>query len=288
MIIVQFSGGLGNQLGQYGLYSEYKARGFKTYADLSWYRKGQTDDGKIDIRDIEISRLGLSVDECPKMFEYFGGNPGLRRYIRRICVGHTYLEEGYKFTPALLDVKKGYVTGGSFIGDEYIPTCSDELRRSIKFAGTDSDYIKKMEHKILQTNSVSIHVRLGDYLNNNSLYGGICTPEYYKKAVSLIKKKAPDATFFLFSNDVSAAAEMLGIKDIVPVAENTGDKSYLDMYLMSKCKHNIIANSTFSWWGAWLNENEDKTVCCPTTLLNGYDNGSVYCKEWIRVSSQDT
>ena len=80
-----------------------------------------------------------------------------------------------------------------------------------------------------------------------------------------------------------AAIEMLGLEGAVAVEGNTGDKSYLDMYLMSKCKHNIIANSTFSWWGAWLNENKEKIVCCPTTLLNGFDNGSVYCKEWLRI-----
>lgn len=285
MIIVQFSGGLGNQLGQYGLYSEYKARGFKTCADLSWYKKGQVDDGKIDMREIEIGLLGLRVDECPSIYEFYGKGAGIRRYIRRAFVGHTYLEEGYKFTPSLLDVNKGYVTGGSFIGDEYIPTCKDELRRSISFKDTDSGYIKDMEEKITGTQSVSVHVRLGDYLNNNSLYGGICTPEYYRKAIETIKARVPDATFFIFSNDVKAASQMLGIEGAVPVDGNTGDKSYLDMYLMSKCKHNIIANSTFSWWGAWLNDNKDKTVICPTTLLNGYDNGSVYCKEWIRVSS---
>jgi hypothetical protein len=79
---------------------------------------------------------------------------------------------------------------------------------------------------------------------------------------------------------------MLGIEGAIPVEGNTGDKSYLDMYLMSKCKHNIIANSTFSWWGAWLNENKEKRVYCPNTLLNGYDNGIVYCSDWIRVPSK--
>ena len=285
MIIVQFSGGLGNQLGQYGLYLEYKARGFKTYADLSWYRNGQTNDGKVDIRSVELDLLGIKVDECPKMYEYYGGNAKIGRYIRRLCVGHTYMEEGYKFTPKLMDVTKGYVMGGSFIGEEYITTCKDQLRENIRFTGTDSDYIREMEQKITGCNAVSIHMRLGDYLNNNSLYGGICTPEYYRAAVEYIKEHIDNPKFFLFSNDVEAASKLLGIEDIVPVSGNTGDKSYLGMYLMSKCKHNIIANSTFSWWGAWLNNNEDKTVLCPTTLLNGYDNGSVYCKDWIRIPS---
>ena len=283
MIIVQFSGGLGNQLGQYGLYLEYKERGYKTYADLSWYRNGQSKDGKVDIRKVELDLLGLMVEECPKMLEYYGKEGGINRYIRRLVAGRTYMEEGYKFTPSLMDVRKGYVMGGSFIGEEYITTCAKTLRDNIVFKGTDSDYIKEMEQKIRSGNSVSIHMRLGDYLNLSELYGNICTPEYYRRAVDLIKQKVPDPTFFIFSNDVNAAKELLGIEGAVPVTGNTGDRSYLDMYLMSLCKHNIIANSTFSWWGAWLNDNPGKTVCCPTTLLNGYDNGSVYCKEWIRV-----
>ncbi|MBR1796752.1 MAG: alpha-1,2-fucosyltransferase [Clostridiales bacterium] len=285
MIIVQFSGGLGNQLGQYGLYLEYEARGFKTYADLSWYRNGQSTDGKVDIRSMELSLLGLSVKECPKLYEYYGKQGGLHRYIRRLCVGHTYMEEGYKFTPALLDVDRGYVMGGSFIGEEYITNCADELRSSISFKGTDAPYIKEMERRISETDSVSIHMRLGDYLNNNSLYGNICTPEYYRRAVEHIRSNVPDATFFLFSNDVKAASELLGIEGVVPVEGNTGDRSYLDMYLMSRCRHNIIANSTFSWWGAWLNNKEGRIVICPTTLLNGYDNGSVYCNDWVRIGS---
>lgn len=284
MIIVQFSGGLGNQLSQYGLYSEYRSRGIKTYADLSWYGNAQPKDGKVDTRKLELPLLGINIEACPSKYEYYGHEGGIGRYYRRIMVGPVHMERDYKFTPGLLDVKRGYVMGGCFLGDQYVPNAKDQIRNSIRFTGTDSEYIRSMEQQIENVNSVSIHMRLGDYLNNDSLYGNICTPLYYQRAADLIKQKYPDAKFFLFSNDVNEAMKLLGIDGIVPVEGNTGDRSYLDMYLMSRCRHNIIANSTFSWWGAWLNPNEDKTVICPTTLLNGYDNGSVFCEDWIRIS----
>ena len=285
MIIVQFTGGLGNQLAQYGLYMEYKSRGIETYADLSWYGNAQPKDGKVDTRKLELPLLGINLSMCPEKYAYYGKEDNFHRYLRRIMVGPAHFEKDYKFTPELLEVKRGYVMGGCFLGEQYMPFSEKIVRESIHFRGTDSDYIKQMEEKITSCSSVSIHMRLGDYLNNDSLYGGICTPDYYRRAVAMIREEVPDAKFFIFSNDVNEASRMLGLEDAVPVEGNTGDRSYLDMYLMSKCKHNIIANSTFSWWGAWLNENKDKKVFCPTTLLNGYDNGSVYCKEWVRVPS---
>ena len=285
MIIVQFSGGLGNQLAQYGLYSEYRARGLQAYADLSWYGNAQPKDGKVDTRKLELPHLGINLQMCPEKYAYYGKEDDFHRYLRRIMVGPVYFEKDYKFTPELLNVKRGYVMGGCFLGEQYIPFSQALIRESINFRGTDSEYIQQMEEKITSCNSVSIHMRLGDYLNNDSLYGGICTPEYYKRAIGMIRETVDNPVFFLFSNDVEEAARILGLEEAVPVEGNTGDKSYLDMYLMSKCKHNIIANSTFSWWGAWLNRNKTKQVYCPTTLLNGYDNGSVYCEDWIRVSS---
>ena len=285
MIIVQFSGGLGNQLAQYGLYSEYRARGLQAYADLSWYGNAQPKDGKVDTRKLELPHLGINLQMCPEKYAYYGKEDDFHRYLRRIMVGPVYFEKDYKFTPELLNVKRGYVMGGCFLGEQYIPFSQALIRESINFRGTDSEYIQQMEEKITSCNSVSIHMRLGDYLKNDSLYGGICTPEYYKRAIGMIRETVDNPVFFLFSNDVEEAARILGLEEAVPVEGNTGDKSYLDMYLMSKCKHNIIANSTFSWWGAWLNRNKTKQVYCPTTLLNGYDNGSVYCEDWIRVSS---
>ena len=211
MIIVQFSGGLGNQLAQYGLYSEYRARGLKAYADLSWYGNAQPKDGKVDTRKLELPHLGINLETCPEKYAYYGKEDDFHRYLRRIMVGPVHFEKDYKFTPELLDVKRGYVMGGCFLGEQYMPFSEALVRESINFRGTDSDYIKQMEEKITSCNSVSIHMRLGDYLNNDSLYGGICTPDYYKRAVDMIREEVDNPTFFLFSNDVDEAARILGL-----------------------------------------------------------------------------
>ena len=100
MIIVQFSGGLGNQLSQYGLYMEYKARGYQTYADLSWYGNAQPKDGKVDTRKLELPHLGINLDMCPEKYSYYGHEEGYSRYLRRIMVGPVYFEKDYKFTLA--------------------------------------------------------------------------------------------------------------------------------------------------------------------------------------------
>ena len=284
MIIVHITGGLGNQMSQYCLYREYLAQGKDAYADISWYSQQLSADEKVDARKFELPLLGLDVKKCPSKYENWGANKA-GRYVKRLFVGKTYLEKGYAFTPELMDVKRGFVTGGCFLGEQYIPDCKDEIRKEMVFSGTDDAYVKEMEEKITNCNAVSIHMRLGDYLNLQGLYGNICTDNYYKNAIKHIKENVENPVFFLFSNDTKLASQMLDGEQFVVVDGNTGDKSHLDMYLMSKCKHNIIANSTFSWWGAWLNSNENKIVCCPNTLLNGYNNGSVYPHEWRRIDS---
>lgn len=284
MIIVHITGGLGNQMSQYCLYREYLAQGKEAYADISWYSMALEEGSKVDARKFELPLLGLEVKTCPEKYENWGENKA-NRYIKRLLVGRTYLEKGYAFTPELLEVKRGFVTGGCFLGEQYIPNCKDEIRKDIKFQGTDDAYVKEMEDRISNCNAVSIHMRLGDYLNLQGLYGNICTNDYYKRAIAYIKENVENPVFFLFSNDTKMASEMLSGEDFVVVDGNKGDKSHLDMYLMSLCKHNIIANSTFSWWGAWLNNNENKIVCCPNTLLNGYNNGSVYPQNWRRIDS---
>ena len=177
MIIVQFSGGLGNQLAQYGLYSEYRARGLKAYADLSWYGNAQPKDGKVDTRKLELPHLGINLQMCPEKYACSGHEDDYHRYLRRIMVGPVYFEKDYKFTPELLNVKRGYVMGGCFLGEDYMPFSEGVVRESINFRGTDSEYIQQMEEKITSCiNGFSNPCGFGKHTAVQRLACNLCEP----------------------------------------------------------------------------------------------------------------
>ena len=119
---------------------------------------------------------------------------------------------------------------------------------------------------ISQTNSVSLHIRRGDYVSNQKTNQthGTCDLDYYQRCITEIEKEVENPYFFVFSDEIEWVKENLKINHPAEyVDQNTGDKSYEDMRLMSQCKHNVIANSSFSWWGAWLNSYPDKIVFAP-------------------------
>lgn len=140
-------------------------------------------------------------------------------------------------------------------------------------------------HLIKNTNSVSIHIRRGDYLQKGvkEIFGNICTPTYYDKAISEIKNRIDNPNFFVFSNDIEWVKENISIPSPNYIDWNKGTDSWQDMFLMSQCKYNIIANSTFSWWGAWLNQNDNKIVIAPKRFLNDIETPDIFPKEWITI-----
>lgn len=113
----------------------------------------------------------------------------------------------------------------------------------------------RLQERIENTESVSIHIRRGDYLDaaNYKIYGNICTVEYYQNAISRMCKLCESPEFYLFSNDPEWAKKIFGDTEGITIVEEDKERpDYEDMFLMSRCKHNIIANSSFSWWAAWL------------------------------------
>ena len=148
-----------------------------------------------------------------------------------------------------------------------------------------SEKTKKIQQCAESCNSVSLHVRRGDYVSsgNLNLYGGICTPHYYEEAIRYMCEHVQEPVFYVFSNDISWVRVNLKIPNAVYVTHNQGADSWQDMYLMSKCKHHIIANSTFSWWGAYLNRDKQKLVVCPPKLTNRGDSPNLFPKEWIKI-----
>ena len=125
---------------------------------------------------------------------------------------------------------------------------------------------KELLSLIRTVNSVSLHIRRGDYVSNpdtNSALG-TCSLEYYRHCIEHIASNVENPHFFLFSDDINWVRDNLKIKYPTTVVDgNSADTNYADLHLMSNCKHNIIANSSFSWWGAWLNNNPDKIIIAP-------------------------
>ena len=144
-----------------------------------------------------------------------------------------------------------------------------------------NSYQKEMRDEIEKNNAVSLHIRRGDYLELSNTYGGICTEEYYKNAIK--KFEHTDCKFYVFSNDFEyAKSHYYGQRFVIVKPYEQFPEANMDLFLMSRCKHNIIANSSFSWWAAWLNNNPDKIVITPDKWLNKPIK-DVQCSDWIRV-----
>lgn len=132
--------------------------------------------------------------------------------------------------------------------------------------------------------SVSIHVRRGDYVAPEHIkqYGGICTVDYYNEAISRVISIHPEALFFVFSNDIEWVKNNLPLNSVVYVSNNQGEKSYLDLFLMTHCNENIIANSSFSYWGAMLNKNKQNLVYYPGKWFNTH-TPDIFPSNWISL-----
>lgn len=137
---------------------------------------------------------------------------------------------------------------------------------------------------ISKTQSVSLHVRRGDYLLPKHIkqYGGICTDEYYRKAIDIVKRQFTNPTVFVFSNDIEWVKENMNIPNPVYVNNNYGKDSYMDVYLMSRCKANILANSSFSYWGGMLNVNAPQLVVYPRKWFNTH-TPDIFPTDWTGI-----
>ena len=145
---------------------------------------------------------------------------------------------------------------------------------------------KKIEEIMKTVNSVSIHVRRGDYLNAKS-FMGICELDYYEKAIEYINSEIKDPYFFIFSNDIKWCEEnlrqFLKTDKLMFISNNVGKESYWDMYLMSCCNNMILANSSFSWWAAYLNKNKEAKVLAPKKWVNRDYETQIHLDSWKKI-----
>ena len=282
MIIIQVAGGLGNQLQQYALYRKFVRMGKEARLDLSWYDEVKQNNGeaKVTSRNLELTCFDRLVYEtCTREEkERLTGSNGLLGKFRRKFLSSTihWFHESKMYHPELLSFEDMYLSG-YFACEKYYSDILYDLREKIQFPLSDNPLNPELAQEMRECASVSVHIRRGDYLNeeNRAMFGNICTDVYYRKAMELIKEEVPDAHFYLFSDDVSYVKQKYQGEEFTVVDINHGKDSFYDMWLMSNCKHNICANSTFSFWGARVNGNERKIMIRPTI----HKNSQVFQKE---------
>lgn len=292
--IIFLQGGLGNQLFQYAFYLAKKERGANVFCDNSLFRVNSQHNGFELERVFDIELFGTRTNSLIVRFlsKMTVWNNSI--FIKGVLLilnfwGFFLIEDSIPsiYFPFLLNSQKKrgiYFYLGYWQTEKYFKEIRSKILQIYSFnENLLSNDSKIILHKIEQTDSVSIHIRRGDFLSsqNESLYGGICTQEYYNKAISFILSKNRDTTFFVFSDDMDWVKDNINLSNAVYVEFNQMQDSWQDMFLMSKCQHNIIANSSFSWWGAWLNRNPGKMVICPSRFLNVGHNFDIIPSDWI-------
>lgn len=217
--------------------------------------------------------------------------PG-RRPLSKLLKLERYVENfDYKFQAKALATTAGtrYLFGG-WHTQKYFESISDEIKNIFVFPEVVDSVNRQILVRISRNTSVSIHIRRGDYNNhiNSSMFGSVCNADFYRRALAEIQKRIPEFLLVVFSNDHSWARENIQYENSVFVDWNGGRNSWIDMYLMTNCDHNIICNSTFSWWGAWLNSNPDKIVICPDRFISTDYETQVFPESWIKIDTGQT
>lgn len=279
MIIVQVAGGLGNQLQQYALYRKFVRMGKEARLDLSWFTPENQKD-MLAKRRLELDDFDRLVYEVctPEEKQRLIGTDKLTGKLRRKLLPGSikWFRESKIYHPELLELEDMYVSG-YFACEKYYADILYDLRERIQFPESSNPENRKLAEEMAACESVSVHIRRGDYMDpeNAAMFGNICTDAYYKSAVDFVKENYPDAHFYLFSDDIGYVKAHYRGEEYTIVDINHGRESFFDMWLMSRCKHNICANSTFSFWGARLNPHEEKLMIRPTI----HKNSQIFIKE---------
>lgn len=266
MIISRIDGGLGNQMFQYafGAYVASHAN-TKLWIDTSSYADKPNHGFLLDKFNIQSPVAGVEqLRELPAKYRNNQAPEGILdrlrlRKLRRVK------EAKFGFNPKFLRTSKNSYLVGYWQSEKYFPGMRDQLLREFSLKDSLTEESRRVAEKIETANSVSLHVRRGDYLTNSAaaeIYENLPI-EYYRHAVQQIAQRETDLQGFVFSNDIDWCKEKLKLDIPVHYVDHTtADTAYEDMQLMQLASHNVIANSTFSWWSAWLNQNA-RTIISP-------------------------
>lgn len=292
MIISNLIGGLGNQMFQYAV-----ARALSIDIDTKLMLDASDFDGYQLHHGFELGRvfaISGTVATNADLENLLGWQKSkfARRLLRKLPSGllqssHFVFEPTFRYWPGIKAVRDHAYLMGYWQSELYFSRHATTIRNDFSFKPELSLKNAEIASHIQSVNSVSLHFRRGDYVSDvkTSSIIGLCSPEYYKQAIEKICERVSHPEFFIFSDDMEWVKNNFRMDFPVHyVDHNTGLQSYNDMRLMSLCKHHIIANSSFSWWGAWLNPDAEKIVYAPKHwFANGTDTSDLIPAGWVRI-----
>ncbi len=304
MIIIRAMGGLGNQMQQFALYKKFESMGKDVRIDATWFRRREIQKSVYIARDLELDYLEgtehkeATREEVESILGYmYEEGEDIFDKIRKLIFPSSYpcFTEKDMYHEKIFQFEKKYLVG-YWACEKYYADILGQLRETIRFPKSYNEELNKKNEEMMQKmescNSISMHVRRGDYLDpvNRAMFGSICTDTYYETSMQYMKERYPDAKFFLFSDDPEYVREKYKGDEFEVIDWNHDRDSFYDMMLMSHCKHNICANSTFSFWGARLNPNESKITIRPSIHKNTQifipDEMRDLWKGWVLVAPQ--
>lgn len=285
MIVVKLNGGLGNQMFQYAYAKALKNSGFDVKLDNTVYKNYKLHGG------YQLSNYKISIDLAMKEDLTLFKQNRISRVLKKLGYQNKKFikEKSLRYDPKLLDAIDDTYIEGYFQSEKYFQHIRKDLLEDFTINKKISNYTAKIAQTIKSSPvSCSIHVRRGDFITYKNInIHGMCSIEYYKKAMNYMQHRLQDITYIIFSDEIEWVKSNLILDNAIYIESSENRLPHEDIYLMSLCNHNIIANSSFSWWGAWLNRHKNKIVIAPerwfadkTLALQSKD---IVCANWIKV-----
>ena len=292
MIVVRICGGLGNQMFQYALGRRLAIdRGVTLKLDISWF---ETETERMYELDVFQTEVAFADPDCVGRIL----NPPFYRYsnalLRRLNIGPLtppcqIFEKQRFYDSDVLKIGRRAYLKGYWQSAKYFECIENVIRRDFTFRNQLEGKNLFLAERIISECSVNVHVRRGDYVSNphTASVHGVCSIEYYRTALEILEKRSSESlSCYVFSDDIAWAQQNLSfLPNVTFVSHNGPNFAYEDMRLMSLCKYHIIANSSFSWWGAWLSSRLDKLVIAPRKWFvnNDISNDSLLLEGWIKI-----
>jgi len=282
MITTRLKGGLGNQMFQYAVARAVTQKNDQNLAlDISWF-KAQ------DKREFSLAGFNLKGEIVDlNLWQSLTYSSNFLKYITNDKKTYINEQKEFSFDPSIFSASGDTLMEGYWQHPLYFSSVEEIIREDFTLKRGFGKEAESIKRQIENSQSVSVHLRRGDYVEDdkiNKIYK-VCSQDYYSYAIKLIENDIESPHLFIFSDDINWVKENMNFKHQVTYVSQKGLSDIEELVLMSYCKHNIIANSTFSWWAAWLNENTSKLVITPLKWFNDSERSSqcLIPNSWKRI-----